>query len=158
MPRLTSTYALAAILIAAASCSTLGIHERNMPVPGHAWSSGFQPELTFSVTDTSSAYLVFFVFRHTDAYRFNNIWVDITSRSPGDTADNRQRFDLPLSDGKDWTGTGIDDIYEHRILLYREPVRFRRPGTYRVRLAHVMREDPLRHVLSVGLRVEKPKP
>lgn len=153
-----STYALAAILLAAASCTTLGIHERNIAMPGHAWAADFQPEMSFTITDTSTSYQVFFVMRHTDAYRFNNIWVDISSLSPGDTAENRQRFDLPLADAKGWTGSGIDDVYEHRIPLYREPVRFRRPGDYRVRLAHVMREDPLRHVLSVGLRVERPKP
>lgn len=153
-----STYALAAILLAAASCTTLGIHERNVSVPGHAWDAAFQPELSFTITDTSTTYQVFFVLRHTDAYRFNNIWVDISSLSPGDTTESRQRFDLPLADGKGWTASGIDDVYEHRIPLYREPVRFRRPGDYRVRLAHVMRENPLRHVLSVGLRVERPKP
>jgi gliding motility-associated lipoprotein GldH len=150
--------ALAACLLAAAACTPIGVHERNIPLPGHAWEARFQPELTFAVTDTAAVYDIFLVIRHTDAYRFNNIWVDIASLSPGDTAETRQRFDLPLADAGGWTGSGIDDIYEHRIALYREPVRFRRPGTYRVRLAHVMREDPLRHVLSVGIRVEKPKP
>lgn len=158
MPRPHPVHAVLAAVLLAAACTPIGVHERNVALPGHAWASRFQPELAFAVTDTSASYRIFIVIRHTDAYRFNNIWVDIASRSPGDTAETRQRFDLPLADARGWTGSGIDDIYEHRIPLYREPVRFRRPGTYQVRLAHVMREDPLRHVLSIGLRVEKTKP
>lgn len=146
------------LLLIAASCNTIGIHEMNKPVPGHRWASDYQPEVSFSITDTASSYNIFFVIRHADAYRYNNIWIDISSLSPGDSSETKQRFDLPLANEYGWTGTGIDDILEHRILLYREPVRFRRPGTYRVRMAQLMREDPLQHVLSVGLRVEKPKP
>lgn len=146
------------LLLTAASCKTIGIHEMNIPVPGHRWASDFHPELSFAITDTSSSYNIFYILRHRDAYRYNNIWIDISSRSPGDTVETIQRFDLPLVNEEGWTGTGIDDIFEHRILLYREPAKFRKPGTYQVRLTQLMREDPLQHVLSVGLRVEKSKP
>jgi hypothetical protein len=49
----------------------------------------------------------------------------------------------------------MDDIFDHRILLYKEPVRFSKPGTYTVRFRQDMRTDPLEHVLNAGLRLEK---
>jgi gliding motility-associated lipoprotein GldH len=54
-----------------------------------------------------------------------------------------------------WTGSAMDDIYEHRILLYNQPVKFRKSGTYTVQLEQVMRENPLKHVLNLGIRIEK---
>lgn len=95
------------------------------------------------------------MIRHTDAYEFNNIWIEAESMSPGDSTFTAQRFDLPLTRGDQWSGSAMDDIREHRILMYREPVRFRRSGRYRVKLHQEMRQDPLRHVMNVGLRIER---
>jgi hypothetical protein len=47
----------------------------------------------------------------------------------------------------------MDDIYEHRIPLG-EPQSLK-AGTYTFSLEQIMREDPLEHVLNVGLRLEK---
>jgi gliding motility-associated lipoprotein GldH len=51
----------------------------------------------------------------------------------------------------------MDDIYEHRILIQKQ-TRFTKPGDYHFRFEQVMREDPLEHVLNVGLRIEKAAP
>jgi gliding motility-associated lipoprotein GldH len=95
--------------------------------------------------------------RHTDAYHFNNLWVKMKSTAPGDSISSSQQFDLPLASQTGWTGTGMDDIYEHRILLYRQPVKFLRQGEYSVVLEQVMRENPLEEILNVGIRLEKVK-
>ena len=67
-------------------------------------------------------------------------------------------FELPLaSNEKGWLATGMDDIYEHRIAL-RSPLdnlNIKSPGNYKFVVEHIMREDPLENVLSVGLLVEK---
>ena len=51
----------------------------------------------------------------------------------------------------------MDDIFEHRIRITQTPFRFQKAGEYQFRLQQIMREDPLQHVLNVGLRVEKSK-
>jgi len=50
----------------------------------------------------------------------------------------------------------MDDIYEHRVLIQPE-TKFTKPGTYSFTLEQIMRDDPLQHVLNVGVRVEKAK-
>ncbi len=137
------------------SCIQTGLFEKHVTLPGHAWSSNNKPEITFDITDTTSAYHIFFVVRHTDAFSYNNLWVVVRSKSPGDSAFSAQQFDLPLASQNKWTGTGMDDIFEHRILLFKRPVKFSRPGQYRFILEHVMRENPLREVMNVGIRLEK---
>jgi hypothetical protein len=49
----------------------------------------------------------------------------------------------------------MDDIFEHRILLTKKPIRFLRAGQYEFTLEHIMRENPLQDIINVGIRLEK---
>jgi gliding motility-associated lipoprotein GldH len=142
-------------LVLTVSCETIDLFEKNVSVPGRAWDYSFKPEISFEIRDTAAYYQVYFVVRHTDAYGYNNIWIKANSKAPGDSSFSSQRFDCPLATNDRWTGSAMDDIYEHRILLYNQPVKFRRSGTYTVQLEQVMRENPLKHVLNLGIRIEK---
>jgi gliding motility-associated lipoprotein GldH len=74
--------------------------------------------------------------------------------SPGDTVQKIQ-YELPLANKDKWLGTAMGDVYEHRVLLTPHPIYFKRSGEYIYKIEQVMREDPLPHVLNVGLRIEK---
>jgi gliding motility-associated lipoprotein GldH len=139
------------------SCARTDLFEKNIALPSHKWEYAFKPTISFNITDTVAYYYIFLVVRHTDAYHFNNLWVKMKSTAPGDSISSTQQFDLPLATQTGWTGTGMDDIYEHRILLYRQPVKFLRQGEYSVTLEQVMRENPLEEILNVGIRLEKVK-
>jgi gliding motility-associated lipoprotein GldH len=68
------------------------------------------------------------------------------------------RYDLVLATNeKGWLASGMDDIYEHRIPLTPSdrPYYFKKPGDYKFTFEQIMREDPLKNVLNVGLRIEK---
>jgi gliding motility-associated lipoprotein GldH len=139
------------------SCNTADLFEKNVAIPKYQWDYTYTPAVQFNITDTASWYNIYLVVRHTEAYGFNNIWVKISSKAPGDSALSTQQFDLPLASQNEWLGRGMDDIYEHRILLNSRPAKFKQPGNYTVTIEHVMRENPLRHVMNVGLRLEKVK-
>lgn len=138
-----------------ASCETIDLFEKNASVPGNAWDYGFKPEFRFEIKDTTVSYQVYFVLRHTDAYGYNNIWIKADMKGPLDSVWTSQRFDCPLATNDRWMGSAMDDLYEHRILLSPRPVRFPRAGSYQFKLEQVMRDNPLQHVMNVGLRVEK---
>jgi gliding motility-associated lipoprotein GldH len=134
-----------------------GVFEKDIALPRQEWESSFQPTFTFSISDKDTAwrYNVYIVLRHTDAYNYNNIWIRGTVRMPGDTAARSDRYDLSLADNeKGWLGSGMDDIYEERVQV-QQSTKFDRPGTYFFRLEQIMREDPLNHVLNVGVRIER---
>ena len=59
-----------------------------------------------------------------------------------------------LADNNGWKGSGMDDIYEHRVRIL-DLAGFPKPGTYSFTLEQIMRDDPLPHVLNVGVRLEK---
>jgi gliding motility-associated lipoprotein GldH len=139
------------------SCRQIDVFEKHVPIPRYEWSSGFNAEGSFLIEDTLSLYNLSMVLRHTDAYAYNNIWLNVGMQAPGDTM-YFQKVDLSLgSDATGWEGTGMNDIWEVRKLLNGRPRRFIKAGEYRFRINHIMRDEPLPHVMSVGLRVEKAK-
>jgi len=79
------------------SCDTLGVFEKSTFFPEHSWSSKVQPVYTFTITDTASLYHIYAIIRHEDAYRYNNIWLRITTKAPSDTA-KTQQINLLLAD------------------------------------------------------------
>ena len=67
-----------------------------------------------------------------------------------------QNINLKLaSDAKGWEGVGMDDIFEVRKNITPGPVSFKRAGDYTFSIAQIMRENPLKYIMNVGLRVEK---
>jgi gliding motility-associated lipoprotein GldH len=140
------------------SCSLPSdVFEKDVALPGQEWQSSYHPTFNFDISreDTTNRYNIYLVLRHTDAYNYNNIWIRGSVRQPGDSNTRSERYDLSLADNqKGWTGSGMDDIYEHRIEI-QHLTKFNQPGTYSFSLEQIMREDPLKHVLNVGVRIEK---
>ncbi len=144
------------LLVFATSCNTIDLYEKTKSFSNHRWASSEKPTFNFDIGDTTVPYNIFIVFRHTDAYNFNNLWLNVTTIPPGDTA-TKQQLDLKLADNnKGWLGSGMDDIFEHRIQITRSPVLLRK-GKYQFMLQQIMREDPLENVMNAGIRVEKVK-
>ena len=140
------------------SCKQIDIFEKNTVIPNYEWKSNFIVSGSFNITDTISAYSIYLVLRHTDAYKYNNIWLNIGLQPPGDSL-IKQKVDLKLGDDANgWEGTGMNDIWELRKLLNGEPRRFKKAGEYKFTIAQVMRDEPLLNVMSAGLRIEKKTP
>ena len=135
-----------------ASCTTVDLYEKDITLPGFKWNSSFKPEFTFLIKDTTVQYQLFLVLRHNEKYNYNNIWINLYSQPPGDTM-HKAPFELQLANNERWLGTGMDDIYEHRIKLTK-PITLK-AGTYHFKIEQIMREDPLENVMNIGLRVEK---
>jgi gliding motility-associated lipoprotein GldH len=140
------------------SCQTIDLYEKTATIPGHKWSSSFKPTFKFTIKDNAVPYQLYITLRHRDRYNYNNIYIKLTTQQPGQDSTRSARYDLKLgSDETGWLGSGMDDIYEHRIPLTPAgtPFYFRKPGEYTFTIEQVMREDPLENVLNVGLRIEK---
>jgi len=141
------------------SCTPINLYEQTFAIPAHRWNSSFIPQFAFVITDTTARYDLAITIRHRDLYHYNNIWLEISLQSPDG---NQYRFKTEKQLGTNqagWLGTGMDDIYEHRIPLLNElienQVSFRKKGKYIVSIKQIMREDPLEQVLNIGLRIEK---
>lgn len=142
------------VIVFAVGCRQLNVYEQLHPFPNHEWASGDSCVFTFRITDTAARYHIYAILRHEDAYHYNNIWMEVGTRAPGDTL-KKQSVMLTLGDNtKGWLGVGMDDVFDHRVLITRNPIPLV-AGEYTFTLKQIMREDPLQKVLQAGIRVEK---
>ena len=140
------------------SCREIDLFEKNISIPKMEWFNNFNGTGSFIIKDTNSKYNVYVVLRHTDAYLYNNIWLNVSLQSPGQDSLQFQKINLKLgNDAQGWDGVGMNDIWEVRKLISGTPKRFIKAGQYNFSIAQLMRDNPLLHILSVGLRVEKAK-
>jgi gliding motility-associated lipoprotein GldH len=137
------------------SCRQIDVYEKSIPISHHSWKHNYTCNGSFIINDTLAYYNVYIIIRHTDSYKYNNIWLNVGFQSPGDQM-NFQKQNLTLSDDANgWYGSGMNDIWEVRKLLNDKPRRFRKNGEYHFLLENLMRDNPLDGVMSAGLRVEK---
>jgi len=160
--RTISFYLVAAycLQLAVSSCTPIDLYEKSVRVPGHAWQSSFKPSFTFTIQDTSSLYRLFLVLRHNGKYNFNNIWLNISIKTPGtDTLKTFKTESILATNEDGWLASGMDDIYEHRIelndALAENEISLHHAGDYVFTLEQIMREDPLHNIYNIGLRIEK---
>jgi len=142
-------------ILAVQGCGTNGVFEKSDVLPHHYWASSNRLSYTFNIQDTAAYYNLYVILTHTDAYHYNNIYLNITTIAAGDTAITRQKSFQLAKNNYGWLGTAMDDIIEHRILLNdRGPIKLKK-GNYTFMLAQAMREDPLAEIIAAGVRVEK---
>ncbi len=134
------------------ACKQMDLYEKNTNIPNLKWQNDFTTKSGFEITDTSVMYNVYIVLRHTDSYEYNNIWLNVGLQAPNE-AIKYQKINLKLgNDATGWDGIGMNDIWEVRKLLARFPLK---KGMYNFEIGQIMRDNPLKHIMSVGFRVEK---
>ena len=140
------------------SCREIDLFEKNISIPNMQWYNNYNAAGSFIIKDTNSTYNVFLILRHTDAYLYNNIWLNVGLQSPGQEALQYQKINLSLgNDAQGWEGVGMNDIWEVRKLISGTPKKFIKPGQYNFSIAQLMRNNPLPHIISAGLRIQKAK-
>ena len=152
---------ITACFLLLASCRPSPQYQEHFNIPGSTWDAAYQPQFHFTIDDTAAAYQIFLLIRHTDAYPFSNIWLNMNSKAPGDTTWGKARVEVPLAaPSGQWLGRGAGELWEQRVPITSpsKPAFFPKKGEYTVRLMHDMRRNPLPEVLTIGLRLEKLPP
>lgn len=138
-------------------CIPSNSFEKTVSFPQHVWKQSNKPHFDFQITDTTASYKLFMFLKHTDAYPFSNLWVNIHTHVPDGVQPSTKRLELTLAneEGK-WFATGMNEIREHKIPLNGNGVvRFNKKGLYRIELEQIMRLDPLPEVMNAGIILEK---
>lgn len=142
-------------------CAKTDLYEKVRSIPGQQWDSKFKPQFKFTISDTTAPHQLYVILRHSEKYNYNNIWLNLFIKGPGDKVATKVPYELQLATNeKGWLAAGMDDIYEHRILLTPTTDRFyfKKAGEYTFTIEQIMRENPLQNVMDVGLRIERKQP
>lgn len=137
------------------ACLQPGNFEKNIEIPKQDWNDRHMPTIAFTIKDTTKLYDVYITLRHTDAYAYRNLWLHLHTRQPSEKTFRKERFELLLQDEQGrWLGRGMDDIYELRIPLFNR-IRFTQTGEYTLKLEQIMRDNPLKGIMNIGIRIEQ---
>lgn len=136
-----------------ASCTDTAVLDKNAAIADNTWHYDDRPEVTAHITDTGQRYDIYLNLRHTPDYQYSNIFLLVHQSGPG-MRDTVERFELRLAepDGR-WLGRSTGSIYAHQQLI-KENLHFPDTGLYHFTFEQNMRENPLREVADVGLRIE----
>lgn len=143
------------ILFGFAACKdSKTITDTNKEMAGRNWAYKKKVSFPVKIEDEHLAYHVFINLRHTADYKYSNIFLLIHIISPeGKKTTERREFKLAYPDGE-WRGSGAGNMYTYQLVL-RENYHFPKKGVYTFEFEQNMRDNPLREVSDVGLRVEK---
>lgn len=134
-------------------CKHNNLVDTNLSLPENNWAYAKSVKAEVEVKDISPKYQVYFKFRHTNAYRYANLFVLFNLKGNGLNKKLRYQFQLAKADGT-WTGKGSGDIFTQNFIVLKN-FQFPKPGKYTIEIEQNMRDNPLIGVSDVGVSVSK---
>jgi len=117
------------------------------------WNKDSICQFEVNISDTINPYQIFIETRNDNSYPYRNIWLFVDIKTP---LENIRKdtigFDLADDFGK-WLGQGFS-IYELEV-PYEKSFIFRQQGNYVFSIRHGMRDDVLKGINEVGIKLVK---
>ncbi len=136
------------------SCDKTRVYELNTPINNERWHKDSIYSFIFNVDDTLTTHNILVNIRNTGNYRYRNLLIYVNLYMP----DNHTIIDTLnciLADKKGkWYGKGWGSIWSSTI-PYKTNIRFPEKGKYSISLNHAMRDETLKAITDIGIRIEK---
>lgn len=145
------------LIIGFTACQTTDYYyEEIYEIPGFSWNKDHRIDFVFEISDTTKKYDMSVFIRHSELYKWSNLWLKIYTTFPdGKIIDQRVEIELADKDGK-WFSTCRGDMCSYTIPIQKNAI-FNMPGTYRLGFEQIMRQDELEGVLNFGLNLTEAK-
>ncbi|MES2376957.1 MAG: gliding motility lipoprotein GldH [Bacteroidota bacterium] len=128
--------------------------DKNTEVVNNNWAYTNKIKFEVKIDNEQIPYNLYFNLRVTGDYRYSNMFVLISQINP-DKKSAATRYEVKLAnpDGE-WLGEGSGNLYSYQT-PFKTNYKFPAKGTYTFQIEQNMRDNPLKEVSDVGLRVEK---
>jgi len=128
--------------------------DQNLVIPNNNWSYVNKIRNKVTIADETVPYDLYVNLRVTADYKYANLFVLIKQVNPDKkVSTNRYEFKLANADGE-WLGDGSGSIYSYQV-PFKKGYKFPAKGVYTFEIEQNMRDNPLREVTDVGMRVER---
>lgn len=142
--------------ILATECINIDSYEKIETIDNASWPSNKIYRFEYISQDSLKSKDVFISLRHTGLYKYNNIFLFITTIAPnGRSIKDTAEFTLADVHGK-WAGNGIGDVYDIK-LAFKRNVKFFQSGRYVFYIQHGMRDLKLHEVTDIGININSSK-
>ncbi len=135
------------------ACAEKAVFNEFRLISPDGWSADSVCVFKMEINDPAMQYNLFVNVRHTGAYTYQNLWLFIEKISPDSILLN-DTIACNLADhtGR-WLGAGSGSVYLLPV-PYQQQLQFDSPGVYVYKIRHGMREDTLKGINAIGLRLE----
>jgi gliding motility-associated lipoprotein GldH len=135
------------------NCSNQELFSEFHSFPKSEWDKSEMVRFEVDVTDDSPRYDVSLEIRNNNNYPFRNLWLFIDFQTPtGSLRSDTLQVELADMYGK-WYGKGIS-LYAYSF-PYELNVQYPDTGKYVYTIRHGIRENPLKGISDIGLRVSR---
>lgn len=144
------------LILSVVACSDSAFYEKNESINKRSWSYAELPKFDVAITDSKAKYDIWINVRHSGEYNYSNLFLLVHEKGP-QTKDTAYRYEMKLAelDGR-WTGNTAGSLYENNLLI-KENYTFPDTGLYSFLIEQNMRENPLRDISDIGIKlVQKP--
>lgn len=149
-------WTLIAITLAASSCDSSRLYEKNIDFSNETWSRDSVLVFNVEVNDTLSVYNIYLNNRITGKYDFSNLYLFVNTELPNKQLLRDTVECLLRNPSGKILGKGFGDVWSNKI-PYRMHIRFPQPGNYKFTIEQAMRVEELEYILDAGIRIEKAK-
>jgi gliding motility-associated lipoprotein GldH len=135
-------------------CKEQIVFEQNQKTDEMGWPANEILNFEFEVKDTTQLFDIFLNVRNTTEYEYSNLYVFFQTDFP-DGRTFRDTVEMILADhqGK-WTGKGFGKLKSNSF-HFRKDVWFPDEGVYEFTIQHAMREELLKGISDMGIKIEK---
>jgi len=145
---------LTLLLLFCASCDTKTVYDENLTIPDEMWLTTMPAYFDVETEDTLTFHTLSLKISNTTDYQYQNIYFFITLFLPnGQVARDTVNCDL-ANDYGEWYGKGMGKTRTMQF-PYRKNFLFPYTGTYRFYIEQAMRDDTLKGIKSIGLKIEQ---
>jgi len=150
--RFSSVFFVLALIMPA--CDPGRVLDQNIAVSEQGWDKNEKATFEVYIGDTLATYRFFVNLRNTVDYRYSNFYLFLNTRFPNGNI-TRDTIECMLADPAGaWLGRGNGQIRENQILL-NPSLKFPLKGTYHFEVEQAMRDDVLKGITDIGIRIQK---
>jgi gliding motility-associated lipoprotein GldH len=136
------------------SCNTKTVYDENLTIPEEAWLSTMPAYFNVEVDDTLTYHTLYLKISNMVNYQYQNIYFFVTLFLPnGQVARDTVNCDLANSYGE-WYGAGMGKTKTLQV-PYRTNFLFPYTGTYKFYIEQAMRDDTLKNIKAIGMKIAK---
>ncbi len=136
------------------ACNSGVVSSAHCDVPEQGWAITDTMYLPIAVEDTTQAYDLALMLRHTEQYTYQNIWFFVRACDSLEPVQTDTVMACLADDRGQWMGTRTGRYYAGYVVM-EHALQFDQAGTYTFAVVHGMRDSVICGVADIGLELRK---
>lgn len=152
-------YWVVTCLIAAvcfSSCNNREVYYSYREIKNQEWSKHdtLYFDIDSTVINTDVDYNITIEIANNVDYPYRNVWFYVQDNISDTVFQNYSSQYLLADEFGQWYGSGFGALYQMS-LVYNKSIRFNGRRNYRIKIVHGMRDEPLKGIEKIGIKIEK---